>query len=419
MVLRASPAAAQCELPGTTMATAAGIVTADTASLNGQFLAPVGALPVIYEAQLYIAQSVLYTKLSDQEDTILKRMDDFWTDWLKALQDMTAQINASKNDTVRQTNSLFDSSDENKNARDMQELEAKARKQFQPNDPGCRFDSMAPYMATTTRTLPKVVTALGNDQDDLGSAKKGTPAAKGPGEVQKVEWANYVALFCNPDANGGSAGCTTAGAMEDADVLPSKTLLGNLTYDFSSGSGATVDGKTLSKGQVQKVALDTLLRNITGYQPAVPVPTDALKNAAQQQRRLAQRGYSAQMNTVMALADSIEAEHTPGPDASEVQALRQRMGVTTPSANPSARELRQAVLEQLWDPAYYVGLGDAPATATQKEVYLEAYNLMLLYKLVDKEEKISNVYAVEAANTLAGDQGGQRDANIKDMPLHP
>jgi hypothetical protein len=94
------------------------------------------------------------------------------------------------------------------------------------------------------------------------------------------------------------------------------------------------------------------------------------------------------------------------------------MGVSTASANPSERELRQAVLEQLWDPGYYVGLGDDPSTATQKEIYLEAYNLMLLYQLVNKEEKISNVYAVQTAALLEQSQNGQRDDQMQEMPIH-
>lgn len=401
--LAARPAFAQCEMPGTTMATAAGIVAADTASLNAQYLAPVGVLPLFYEAQIYIAQSVLMNDLKDQEKTILDRMDKFWSDWLQAQKDMTAQLNASQGDGVRQVNNLFDSSGENKNARDMQTFEIQAKKQFEPTSVGCRFDSIAPAVATTSRSAKKISVALTNDSDDLANAKKGTPAAKGPGSVQKDKWDKYTKLFCNPDNNNGKANCPAAGSLMDADVTPSKTIFGKLTIDMSDPN--------------MKVALDTLMTNITGYKPAKPIPKDSLDRPGEIQKRIEQRSYNAQMNTVTSLVHDIEASRLPGEKSDEAQAIRQQMGVTTASDKPSERELRQAVLEQLWDPGYYVGLGDEPSTTVQKQVYLQAYDLMLLYKLVDRMEKISDIYSIQAANTLKKYQGDTRDSGTSAMPM--
>jgi hypothetical protein len=72
----------------------------------------------------------------------------------------------------------------------------------------------------------------------------------------------------------------------------------------------------------------------------------------------------------------------------------------TANINPSLREIRASVIEQLWDPNYYKNLYDDPSTVAQKEVYLKAYGLMMLYDMISKQEKISNAYAVETANVL-------------------
>jgi hypothetical protein len=70
------------------------------------------------------------------------------------------------------------------------------------------------------------------------------------------------------------------------------------------------------------------------------------------------------------------------------------------SANPSARETRQAFIEQLWDPNYYKDLYNEPSTIGQKEVYLKAYGVYMINEMVAKQEKIADVYAVETANLL-------------------
>ncbi len=74
------------------------------------------------------------------------------------------------------------------------------------------------------------------------------------------------------------------------------------------------------------------------------------------------------------------------------------------SITPSQREIRQAIIEQLWDPNYYKDLYNHPSTILQKDVYLKAYSLSLIYEKIERQERISDVYAVETANLLAGEK---------------
>jgi hypothetical protein len=84
------------------------------------------------------------------------------------------------------------------------------------------------------------------------------------------------------------------------------------------------------------------------------------------------------------------------------------MGVGNAALNPSVREIRESVIEQLWDPEYYKDLYDNPSTVLQKELYLKAYSLVMLNDIISKQEKISNAYAIETADMLQGMGAGRR-----------
>ena len=108
------------------------------------------------------------------------------------------------------------------------------------------------------------------------------------------------------------------------------------------------------------------------------------------------------MDAVGALAWSVVADRSPGKPAPEIKAIRQKSGAPEMliSDKPSRREIRQAIIEQLWDPNYYKELFDNPNTISQKELYLKAYGLVMLSDMIEKQEKISTAYAIETANML-------------------
>ena len=118
-----------------------------------------------------------------------------------------------------------------------------------------------------------------------------------------------------------------------------------------------------------------------------------------------------ELDAVGALVYSVVADRMPGQEALNIQKMRQRMGVMDASATPSTREIRESLIEQLWDPNYYKELYDNPGTIAQKELYLKAYSVMMLYDMIEKQEKISNVYAVETANMLNRSASGRGSAS--------
>ena len=172
-----------------------------------------------------------------------------------------------------------------------------------------------------------------------------------------------------------------------------------------------------AQGGNWKLATNELIYNITGYEASDPSAKDSLESAVTQDKRAEQRAYAAQMDVVGSLVYGVIGDRTPGPAAPEVQQLRQKEGISDASAHPSDREIRQSVVEQLWDPNYYVDLGDSPSTTSRKEMYLSAYNLMLLYKVIDKTERIANAFAVTTSNILDRDQGDTRSDQMSKNPI--
>ncbi len=152
----------------------------------------------------------------------------------------------------------------------------------------------------------------------------------------------------------------------------------------------------------------SLMFNVTGYMVPEPILSTALGTAPGIEQMFLRREYMAQMAAAGSLLYSVVADRAPGQKAPEVQLMRERMGVqsTNPletpyaSPTPSVREIRQSIIEQLWDPSYYQNLYDNPSTIAQKELYLKAYSLVMLYDMISKQEKISNAYAIETAAIL-------------------
>ena len=172
-------------------------------------------------------------------------------------------------------------------------------------------------------------------------------------------------------------------------------------------------------------AITELIYNITGYKAPDTIMVSALTSSIGLQQRQENREYIAQMDAIGALVYSVVADRMPGRtipgfvgEAPEIKNMRLKMGIAFADASitPSAREIRQAIVEQLWDPGYYKELYDAPSTITQKEVYLKAYSLVMLYDMISKQEKISNAYAIQTANILE-DLNGVFKSGVSYKPL--
>jgi len=393
-------ASAQCETPMEVAAALTGVLGSQAGALTTMQ----GTLAGLYSVTTAASSVALIAALNGMETLINNRMRRFWRDWEEALKAMTTQLNAGVSDQARQMTALFDSSNLTDTARDLQKTEIMAHANNRPTEAGCRFDTTASYMATAGRTAKASSTALSQEASNLGNAAPGTPAVNGPGAVNRSRFDTYRNRFCDHLANAGGTACGgTSATAPNAHIMPSVTLFGRETIDMTNAD--------------TKAAVNELVYNITGYTPPETIDPQVLTSPMGKESRLDNRAYLTQMDAVNALAFSIVAERAPGQATPEVQQIRQRMGIGDASPNASEREIRQSIIEQLWDPAYYVNLTDGATSVSRKEVFLQAYNLMLLYRLYEKSEKIANAHAIETANLLEKKTRPLREGGSRYVPV--
>lgn len=381
-LLLPSRASALCEPPGVS----AAAEVAEVALENATTLAVEAALEVFYAGQMALSETLTVEAEDQMEETILDNLDGNATEWNEAWRDMTEQLNAGDIDQSRQAASLHDSNNLSAAAVKVQEKKIEGHKQYQPTDQACQFDTLARYLARGRQLSAAATAGYTADFSKIGSNDKNEIGATGKAGVNRTRFEKYQNKFCNGVTNNGHAGCAPGNPAADRHVLPSRTIFAKETIDTS-------DPDT-------QAALDELIFNITGYDVPDTIPGGSLKSATGKEQRQENREYLAQMDAVNALVASVVSDRIPGALSPEVKALRVKAGVTDASEKPSLREIRQATIEQLWDPNYYRDLNENAVTAAQKELYLKAYGLMALRDIIDKQEKISVVYAIEAANLL-------------------
>lgn len=382
------PAFAQCEPPATAAAAAAVQAAQGAAviALSANGSTPVGTVNAAVDLSTASARSAVISTMNLEWGLMKAYMNSMWTEWNDSMRKQTAQLHAGQIDQTRQMSSNYDSSQMGEVTRDVQQTELQAKKEYIPTDEGCRFDSMAKNITNTASLSQKVAQGYSADFSKLANNRTGTASADGKAGLTRARFDNYATKFCDGTSNGGNAGCAAGLPMANAHILPGKTLFGNETIDMSNAD--------------TRDAINQLLFNITDYTVPDPMQEDVMRSAPGKEARRIGRENMAQMDAVGALAWSLVGERTKGPAAPEVQQLRQMNGAISPSATPSEKEIRTAVVEALWNPKFYVQLSNGSATTGQKELYLKAYSLGLLYKIVEKTEKIANAYAIETSNLL-------------------
>lgn len=371
-----------CETPGMPEAGQMAMDAAQRAAVTGMTT----ALKTAYATEKGLTELWLQAVLDAMDTAIMDILDWFWNNWSQALKDMTAQLHGGIIDQSRQLAGNFDADEVSATRLMSQNIEIQAHAAYQPTAQGCQFDTTARYMSRSRQASTAVATGYAQDFNGVGNNNRNSPSATGRASLQQTRWQMYQSKFCDRDNNNGAAGCSSTSVTANMNALPSKTIFAKETIDMT-------DADT-------REAVNQLLFNITGYEPSDPIMPSALNSSAGLQQQQENREYITQMDAIGALAYAVVAARTPGQAAPEIKAMRQRAGVMDASDTPSEREIRQSVIEQVSDPGYYKELYDSPSTIPQKELYLKAYSLLMLYDMIGKQEKISNVYAIETANML-------------------
>lgn len=406
-----SSGGAGCEPPGAAAAAAANVQSLTTARIAKMVL----ALEGVFNWSMDETRLEWGEAMDRVRSAILGRLNLWWRQMSVALKNMTQQISASSVNQVGQlaggidfpdplplTDKLSSIQDANNSidaAFEMAKTQINAKLSYQPTVPACRFDTAAVSMSAGRAISDALTVGFAKDFSMVGTNDINSPYGAGNAAVQAKRWAIYQKKFCDMFADAGMAGCNTVIGTANLDILPSKTIFEKETIDIDRDNDPIKRTDGLWDADTHDAVIQ-LLFNITGYNTPDPTLVGALPSAQGRQQRQSNREYLAQMDAMGALAYSVVAERAPGVPAPDIKAQRMRMGVMDASDRPSIREVRQSVVEQLWDPVYYKELYDNPGTVAQKELYLKAYSLVMLYDMISKQEKISNVYAIETANML-------------------
>ncbi len=363
---------------------------------------------------------------------IVAKLDWFWSNWLGALQDMTAQLHAGVIDQSFKLGTSFDANEQLTVTRTIQAKKIDSLKEYQATDQGCQFDTTGKYMALGASASNGVASVIAQDFTKVGDSNQNSPAATGKASLRQSRWGIYQNEFCDSINNNGAAGCSapppppppappatpppppTGPPTANLDVLPSETLFAKQTLDTANPLynplAAVCDPKDQSYNasdpacqpidQVKQDSINQLLFNLTGYEPPAPIQPGSLSSTTGLLQQTHSREYLARMDAIGALAYSVVSERLPGHPSPEIQEMREKAGILDASGTPSAREVRQAIIEEVSDPGYYKDLYDSPKKISQKELYLKAYTLSMLYDMISKQEKISNAYAIETGLLL-------------------
>lgn len=289
-----------------------------------------------------------------------------------------------------------------------QVLEYRSNMKHKPSPQDYRFDSKAKFLKLGERVSITAGSSFAQMFADLGSNEVGSDTENASIGLLNRRWELYK-KFCDPKANNGKAGCDKESSDIESNlhVMPSKTIFANDTIDFAN------EPHMLD-------ALGELFFNVTGYRAASSISVAAVGSSSSMDNLLENRSYTAQMDAVGSMLHTIVAERLPisKEETGEVNAVydtRLALGVAYPSETPSLYETRKTFMEELWTPEYYMDLMDNSNTIERKEIYLQAYGLMMLNKIIERQEKISNAYAIETANMLSNYVSRNNDTGVSNL----
>lgn len=324
--------------------------------------------------------------LLNAELRLRTKMVSWWQGFNLALRGNAAQEYAGYLDQTRNLLSVRDAALQVETVRLLGGIELDSIRTHQPTAFSCQIDTAAKSAGRAQHISRAITLAAEADSTALGTNMVGSLSEPGGASYLSHRVTKFQDLFANPEANGARIiAHAVSPSMYDADVLPGRTLLGRYTLDLSS---------------INRVeAMRALSENLTMFRAGEVVPG---ARGTGGQVLLKNREALAQMNAVMAIPMRILSERAPGEAAPHIMQMRHSSAAnaTDISPTPSKREIRQAIVENVTDLKFHYGLNDTPVSASQKELYLQGFNLTLLYELIEKTEMIGTAFAIQGTNLL-------------------
>lgn len=357
-------------------------------------------------------------------------LDEFWNQSiLPVLFDMADQFTAVAIQQAMIVGMFFDAENQLAAQRKLQELTAKAHKDYHPSIGMCEFGSVMKSLAATEFKTEIASNVLMQRSLDRQLGKSETSGKYGAGITQDNRIEHFVQNFCNSQdrASALAAICTDldwttvvltqeqrARIDKDIDYMSLIESANNLSIDFTN---QVINDGTIDNSDEENVL--ALASNLFGHNNLPRPPSLALRNYEDKRLSLMQRAYmdmrsvvakrSVAENSLYAIASMKSQGYieptTPGPGGTTdvasariyMEHILRELGVTDSNGDgdtqdeilqilgehPSYHAQMEVITKKMFqNPDFYTNLYDKPANIERKTVALQAINLMQKFDIL-------------------------------------
>lgn len=202
-----------------------------------------------------------------------------------ALQDMTTQLHASIIDQTRQIQSMTDTHNVTKAARQLQNKENEAKTRIAPNEKTCSGASSPPALAHGESTANALKKALTSDLIKETNATTSIAAPRTRTEDNNRRFETYCEVFMDPDSNAGNNNCPdpdTPGTLIDGDINVENFLFKD-TIDFAV--------------EEERLSATAMLRNLI-YPNTQEVPPEGFDETSQGRQWILKQEHLKSVRTI-------------------------------------------------------------------------------------------------------------------------
>lgn len=347
--------------------------------------------------------------IDSHEDEEFEKQKDFINDtlWeemiLPAMRDMADELSTISTYQTLIIGQFFDAKHQLETQQTLQEIRARAHKDYHPSTGMCEFGSVAKSLAASERKAEFTALTLSQRSQDRSLGAAGTASASSNENDKKSRRAQFAEKFCDVADNNNGLGemCKHdggAGAVDkeriNKDIDYARTVDAQWTLDIDF----TDEDLTNEEEEIFALASNLYGHNVARVSSDVLEPqkegvTPAQLNYVDYRALLAKRSVAENsFNAIVAM----KSNGLPG-SKDYLTAIMEDLGVskTRETGNPAETDMdkilgenpsyyaqMEILTKKLYqNPEFYTNLYDKPANIGRKEVALQAIGLMQKFDL--------------------------------------
>lgn len=332
--------------------------------------------------------------------------DVFWIYNLRpAMQAMTVQLNTADADQSNMIGMYNDGVDANRTNLALMGTEIETHRTMRPGENVCVGATAVGGMTKAATIRRAYAAAAPREALRRSGASSGTPAANGPGADQKARWNDYVDNFCDPEMNGGSAGCTTPGAFAGRDLDVTGEIFMKDTIDIRNADTLKI--------------VDTIVTNIAEPFTMAPVPVETLDGPEGQETFLKGEAYKARRQVIYDALYHIISRRVPGSSMGDyINPIREAAGIDPSnfSDSPSHNEVMEVMMAERFR-AGTMGVNqiDEPENNNRELVIQQAFQAMQMADQLDLMDRYALIMAARVGTSIV--ESKPFDARNQDRPV--